>query len=472
MKLLPLQFRTANTAKKNGVKIVVIGAGLSGLSATSHLIKNGFSNVDLLEATERYGGRIHSKYFGDACCELGAKWIDFAEHEESTYKLAKDTIGLSKILERDNTVYYNSSGEEIKKIIPQRMKKIVKHFCGGIKINEKFNGSFHNLNNIRAYFEAQSTNIVSPNFCKEERKTAMCILDSFLKELSGVYGCNLEYLHIQHLMKSPLSAISRFYIPNGLEHILHTIQKNINSKHLHLGKPVGQISWNDRNKALVSCMDGSKFYADHVICTIPLGVLKNFSRLMFRPMLPLEKEHAIKSLGFGNPVKIYFEFSKNINRWFIANLRFVVSNINFKTERKWSDSIIEISKLPSSDRVLEIFVGGGYYEEIEKLPDAELINEVIKFLRKYSKIDTVPYPTSILRSNWNTSPCFFGGKPYFSSQSTIKDVLSLSFPIGNLMKLLFAGDATIVNGFGTLNGARLSGIRAAECIINLYAKRI
>ena len=45
-------------------KIIIIGAGISGISAASKLIENGFKNVIILEAKNRIGGRIHTVDFG------------------------------------------------------------------------------------------------------------------------------------------------------------------------------------------------------------------------------------------------------------------------------------------------------------------------------------------------------------------------------------------------------------------------
>ena len=40
--------------------IVVIGAGISGLSCAHHLIKNGIKNIKILDAKDRIGGRVHT----------------------------------------------------------------------------------------------------------------------------------------------------------------------------------------------------------------------------------------------------------------------------------------------------------------------------------------------------------------------------------------------------------------------------
>ena len=45
-------------------RIIVIGAGISGLAAAAQLYKSGFSNVVVLEASNRLGGRISSVELG------------------------------------------------------------------------------------------------------------------------------------------------------------------------------------------------------------------------------------------------------------------------------------------------------------------------------------------------------------------------------------------------------------------------
>lgn len=45
-------------------KIIIIGAGMAGLSAANHLIKNGCSDFIVLEGRKRIGGRIVSIKIG------------------------------------------------------------------------------------------------------------------------------------------------------------------------------------------------------------------------------------------------------------------------------------------------------------------------------------------------------------------------------------------------------------------------
>ena len=49
---------------ENYHQFLVIGGGISGLSAASHLAKNGFTDFRLLEARNRLGGRVATMQIG------------------------------------------------------------------------------------------------------------------------------------------------------------------------------------------------------------------------------------------------------------------------------------------------------------------------------------------------------------------------------------------------------------------------
>ncbi|CAN1787769.1 Polyamine oxidase 1 [Linum perenne] len=59
----------------NRSSVIVIGAGISGISAAKVLAENGIEDLVILEATDRIGGRIRKENFGGVPVELGAGWI-------------------------------------------------------------------------------------------------------------------------------------------------------------------------------------------------------------------------------------------------------------------------------------------------------------------------------------------------------------------------------------------------------------
>lgn len=94
-------------------KIVIVGAGVSGIAAASKLIENGFKNVKILEAEPNYGGRIQSKKFGDNYVELGAHWCH-GEKGNIVYEMA-NPLSLLKPTELDfnSFVFVKSDGTRL-----------------------------------------------------------------------------------------------------------------------------------------------------------------------------------------------------------------------------------------------------------------------------------------------------------------------------------------------------------------------
>lgn len=65
---------TENAADTNNQhKVIIIGAGMAGLSAANHLLKNGVTDFKILEARGRIGGRIVS-------IDIGAQKVNIPNH--------------------------------------------------------------------------------------------------------------------------------------------------------------------------------------------------------------------------------------------------------------------------------------------------------------------------------------------------------------------------------------------------------
>ena len=73
------------------MKVVIVGAGLAGISAADQLHQNGIE-FRILEGRSRIGGRIFTMETENGQkLELGANWIHGATEQHSLYKVAKQS---------------------------------------------------------------------------------------------------------------------------------------------------------------------------------------------------------------------------------------------------------------------------------------------------------------------------------------------------------------------------------------------
>lgn len=82
--------------------IVVIGAGASGVAASTYLLEQGHKNLIILEAENRIGGRVHTIPFAANVVDLGAQWCH-GEKDNVVYELA--TSCQSDLLESNTAKY-------------------------------------------------------------------------------------------------------------------------------------------------------------------------------------------------------------------------------------------------------------------------------------------------------------------------------------------------------------------------------
>ena len=83
------------------VDVLILGAGLSGITAGHHLQNNGFTNFLILEAQDYVGGRIKQVKFGNVTVGEGGNWIHYVEEGDDN-----PLLGFAN--EINLTRYYNN----------------------------------------------------------------------------------------------------------------------------------------------------------------------------------------------------------------------------------------------------------------------------------------------------------------------------------------------------------------------------
>ena len=128
------------TADGNGKKILILGAGISGLVCAMELIKKGY-DVQILEARENAGGRCQSARNGTVIEDVGGErqvcnfennqylnvgpWRIPAEHHSTLYYCRKLGVALEPFVNKAVTaLYYSSKGSGPLNNVPVRQHDI------------------------------------------------------------------------------------------------------------------------------------------------------------------------------------------------------------------------------------------------------------------------------------------------------------------------------------------------------------
>lgn len=251
--------------------------------------------------------------------------------------------------------------------------------------------------------------------------------------------------------------------PNPSKHL------DVDSK-VQTNKEVINMKWNPAGKdeqVIISCADGSKYEADHVIFTGSVGVLKARHKQLFTPSLPAEKIKAIGNTGFGTLDKIFLEFDtpfwtsndKNFGSyafiWKKSDLDAVQG-----TSRAWLVDVPQFVKVDGYPNFLEAFVVGKNLNHFETITEDELIKDVMWLFERFGK--KIEKPQRIFRTQWQTSRNFLGSYTFFSvdamkSGATPADLKKPLKDAGGSPKILFAGEATHGKYSSFANGAVSSG---------------
>ncbi|CAG9801190.1 unnamed protein product [Chironomus riparius] len=248
---------------------------------------------------------------------------------------------------------------------------------------------------------------------------------------------------------------------------------------IKLNIKVTNINWKS-NKVFIHTADKSVFQADHVIVTIPLGILQVNHKSLFTPTLPDIKVSAIENMKVGTLNKIFLEFEEpfwtkdfklSAFMWTKEDLEEIIG-----TDKEWLQNIYGFLYIDGFPNLLETVLSGNKTKEFESYSDAKVESDCMWLLEKFLK-RKLPRPSAMRRTRWSSRENFLGSYAYLSMQTTANNISpsDLAKSICNAdgkPVLLFAGEATCPNYQGYVHGAFDSAKRAAQEIIDFYSKVI
>ncbi|XP_019953400.2 peroxisomal N(1)-acetyl-spermine/spermidine oxidase [Paralichthys olivaceus] len=489
-------------AVSSSTKIVIIGCGISGISAAHRLIKAGFHNVRLLEATARSGGRIKTGALGDRIVEIGANWIHGPCKENPVFCLAQQ-YGLldPEALTPENQAmdigghppwvpnFFSSSGQKLNAVdVYPAMEMFAELLNEGSEFQNQGGEPCSSVGDFIRSEVQQRSEEKWKDIGANTRSLQLCMISNMLKVeccVNGAHSLDEVGLGAFGLYKT-LPGLDCIF-PGGYEGLIKNLISELPGGLVTYSRPVGCVHWSNsekrKNPVVVECDDGEKITADHVIVTVPLGYLKKNHSTLFCPPLPLHKLHSIQRLGFGTNNKIFVEFD---SPWWDADCEViyliwedeeaVVDQVP-DVQGSWIKKLFGFTVLKPTERyghVLCGWIAGHESEYMETLSEQQVTHAVTQLIRRFTGNPTIT-PRRVLRSQWFHDPWTCGSYSYPGKGCSEQDLENMMEPLpakgsqSKPLQVLFAGEATHPCYYSTVHGALLSGWREADRLISHYS---
>lgn len=418
------------------VRVVVIGAGISGLGAAKSLANQG-AEVIVLEGKPAIGGRLLTDWSMGAPFEVGAGWIHGPEQKNPTRKLADAVNANYVVTEDDNLTIFNAEGYEFEDEqydeVFDAWEDVIDHIDNTYEENDP-------RSLLKAIRDYDSDYLEDPNIA-----WAFSAFTEFSK------GGPIEDLSAPLFNWDKAFDTPDVVVTTGYDELLKPLADGLDIRVSHSVEAVHY----DEDSGVRVMSDKGVIEADYCICTVPLGVLKS-NAIAFDPPLPGSYRESIEDLGFGSVTKIALKFDKPF--WDIETQYF---GIVTDPKGRWN---YWLNYRTFSDENILLGLSVGAYAPIaDQMSREEMTADALDVLRTVWEAD-VTAPTQVLTTHWSTDPYSLGAYTYPRPKNRRDDFDDLADDIKG--RLFLAGEHTIFDYAGTTHGAYMSGLRAAENVID------
>lgn len=405
--------------------VLIIGAGMAGLSAARSLADAGWP-VRVIEARNRIGGRVYTNRDWGPPLEMGASWI----HGTTDNPLMELAHKAQAQLVR--TDYYGWA----KLAVDPRLQPLDYHpnrwrmFVAGAR-DQVEGGS------LGAAVEAAAANADLSDADRAQ-------LDFYLaSEIEDEYAASSDQLSAKTFDKGDYAGGDQDIVTSGYDALPRLLA---NGLQIVVNTPVTAIARRD-SSVIVRAKDRT-FEGPAAIVTVPLGVLKS-GAIAFDPPLPDGHTHAVNALGFGVLSKSYFRFSRRT--WDVENAFYLFIGTDPGAWSQWFT-------LPSgAGPIVLAFNAGDRGRRVESSPSKEVMASALPIARQLFGDDISP--VEVATSTWTADPYARGSYSFHAPGSGLDDRRRLQEPISD--RLYLAGEAVGVNNPATVTGAVFSGRFAA-----------
>lgn len=418
--------------------VIVIGAGMAGLAAARRLRREGYA-ATVLEARDRLGGRVWTFDGLGAPIDFGASWIHGSGGGNPIMRLARELDVRTLPTDYDSPLVYDHTGQRVE---PSRLEPIETRTVELLGAVEERAYELDRDVSMEAAIEDELEDEELSDF--EER--ALAWRAETLEVAAGADLAEMSLLGGDD--DDEFGGVDRLF-PGGYHALVAGLARDLD---VRLETPVRTVRWGEDGVVVVA--GGERFEADAVICTVPLGVLQR-GGVRFSPGLGPAKTRALRQLAMGTLNKLALRFERVFWPEDPEFFGYIAES------NPWMPTFLNFAAY-TEQPILMGFTGGSAARRMGSWSEEATTRRAMRILRTMFG-DDMPEPEAVHMTRWSRDRWARGSYSHVPVGGTAEARPVLAEPAH--WRVHFAGEHTSSDYPGTVHGAYLSGIRAAEALL-------